>query len=45
MHHNSLVVQIAKYGARLESPTMQFSQNSDLGLEEGMRASSRRKSG
>src|SRR5262245_40255138 len=36
--HLKLRDAIGRYGARLESPTMQFSQSRDLGMEEGMRA-------
>lgn len=36
--HLKLRDAISRFGTRLESPTMQFSQNSDLGLEEGMKA-------
>jgi site-specific DNA recombinase len=36
--HLDLRDKITRLGGRLESPTMQFSQTEDIGLEEGMRA-------
>ena len=36
--HLDLREKISKFGGQLESPTMQFSQTEDMGLEEGMRA-------
>lgn len=36
--HMDLRDEIHRLGARLESPTTQFSQSHDLGLEEGMKA-------
>ena len=36
--HLKLRDEIARVGARLDSPTMQFSESRDLGLEEGVKA-------